>query len=57
MRRIIIAALLLVAGCDPNAELCKASIDLHVQQCEGGDADACEWLATQVSPPGSYMCI
>lgn len=52
-----LAAGVLASACDPNVMLCKAAIDVHTQECEGGNSESCDWLATHVSPPGSYQCI
>lgn len=61
MKSAIITALLiacgLVSGCDPTAALCMEAVHYHTQRCEDGDSESCEWLQTQVSPPGSYQCV
>lgn len=41
-----------LAACDQ----CHAAIAIHMDRCQAGESESCEWLQTHVNPPGSEMC-
>lgn len=49
MLRIILAALALLAACDP----CDSAAQIHYQRCIDGDQASCEWLAKYGTPSGT----
>lgn len=38
---LALVSLQVVGGCSP----CAAAVEVHKQQCQGGDVESCEWLS------------
>lgn len=51
--RTILATLLLLAACDPEAALCDLATEQHRERCENGDTASCAWLDEHATAAGT----